>query len=116
MLSTTDTTPELDASQRAADLLQQGWRLLVQKDYSPAEASFRQALFLDNDMYEANFALGLALKAQCRPDEAVAQFQRVLFLLQTASKTQNNARISMLRRMTTAHINFLTYGDWSAKE
>ncbi len=80
-----------------------------------AEMDFRRALDLDPDSIDANYVLGLVLKAQGRFEEAVEQFQKAIDLLE-AGNLDDKARIEMLRRLSLGHINELKKGDWDLEK
>lgn len=109
----------------AENLLKQGWSLHVNGDHSGAEAAFRRALDLDAQLVDASFGLGLSLKAQGRLDLALAAFQRAASLLRGASnrgassdrpRSGDANRGSMLYLLASAHVNYITSGDWNMRE
>ena len=65
---------------RAHQRLGQGVALVVQGRHAEAEKPLRQALRDDPELREAHYNLGVALRAQGRFDEAVAEYDRALAL------------------------------------
>ena len=84
-------------------------------DFLHAEEDILQALSMDSTLVEAHYALGLNLKAQNRPDEAVQAFQKALEQLNRAEK-ENPTRTHMLTRIIKGHINQLTKGNWDLRK
>ena len=100
----------------AQDFLRLGWKQHAgEKLHSSAEESFRRAINLNPNLVDAYFALGLALKAQGRRDEAVEAFEKTASLLD-AGVLEDQVRTSMLHRLAIGHRNQLKEGDWSLEE
>ena len=59
----------------------------------------------------AYYGLGLILKVQGRKQESIDAFNKVIELLET-DPIEEQARSEMLRRLSKAHINQMTTGDW----
>ena len=95
------------APENVKEFIEQGWRLHVQKDYTRSEADFRKALSLDNSSIEAYYGLGLSLKMQGQNADALEALQTVIKLVESKSIHEDPNRITMLRRLTEAHINIL---------
>ena len=91
--------------------MRRGWAYHSRDQEQAAEADYRRALELDSESVDANYVLGLILKAQGRADEAVEYFSKTVKLLE-AGKIKDNARCEMLRRLSLGHINELKKGDW----
>ena len=91
--------------------MRRGWAYHSRGRQQAAEADFRRALELDSESVDANYVLGLILKAQDRHQEAVEYFQKTIELLEEG-KLENKARTEMLRRLSLGHINELRKGDW----
>jgi tetratricopeptide (TPR) repeat protein len=91
--------------------MRRGWAYHSRGLQQAAEADFRRALELDSESVDANYVLGLILKAQDRADESVEYFKKTVKLLE-AGKIKDNARCEMLRRLSLGHINELKKGDW----
>lgn len=83
--------------------------------HEKAEEDFRNALQLDPKSIDANYVLGLILKAQERKQEAVEYFKKTVDLLEE-DRSENKARKEMLRRLAMGHINELSRGDWNLEE
>jgi tetratricopeptide (TPR) repeat protein len=100
----------------AQDFLRLGWRQHAgEKSHSSAEESFRRAISLNPNLVDAYFALGLALKAQGRHDEAIQAFQKTISLLD-AGVLEDHVRTSMLHRLAVGHANQLRDGDWALEK
>jgi tetratricopeptide (TPR) repeat protein len=95
--------------------MRRGWAYHSRDLESKAEADFRRALDLDPESVDANFVLGLVLKAKGEVEEAVQQFDKTVRLLE-AGKLDNKARTEMLRRLSLGHINELKSGDWDLEK
>jgi tetratricopeptide (TPR) repeat protein len=91
--------------------MRRGWVYHSRGRQQAAEADFRRALELDSESVDANYVLGLILKAQDRDEEAVEYFQKTIKLLEDG-KLDDKARSEMLRRLSLGHINELRKGDW----
>jgi tetratricopeptide (TPR) repeat protein len=92
-----------------------GWAYHARGMNDLAEADFRRALSIDSDDVDANYVLGLVLKAQGRKEEAIPSFQKAVSLIE-AGKLENKDRSEMLRRLALGHINELTVGDWNLEK
>ena len=95
--------------------LRRGWAFHAKGMNSEAEADFNQALTLNADSVDANYALGLTKKAQGQNEAALEYFQKALNLI-VAGKVEEGTQPEMLRRLTLAHINELSNGDWNLEE
>lgn len=91
------------------ELLARGWLFLTRKDYAKSEADLRSAVDLQPGNYEIQYALGLLLAADNRPQEAVQAFELALKALDSL---ENVVRAHMLRRLINGHINRIKTGDW----
>ena len=91
--------------------MRRGWAYHSRDLEDKAEADFRRALNLDPESVDANYVLGLVLKAKGEINEAVQQFEKTVQLLE-AGKLDNKSRTEMLRRLSLGHINELKSGDW----
>ena len=96
--------------------MRRGWAYHSRDQEEKAEKDFRRALEFDAESIDANYVLGLVLKAQGRVDEAVQQFQKANELLEAGKLEDNQARREMLRRLSVGHINELKRGDWGLEE
>ncbi len=92
-------------------LMRRGWAYHSHGQHEQAEGDFRNALKLDPESVDANYVLGLVLKAQGRNDDAIGFFDKALNLIK-AGKVDDKARSAMLRRLSLGHINELKKGDW----
>lgn len=91
--------------------MRRGWAYHSRDLEDKAEADFRRALDLDSESVDANYVLGLVLKAKGDINEAVQQFEKTVQLLE-AGKLDDKSRTEMLRRLSLGHINELKSGDW----
>jgi Tfp pilus assembly protein PilF len=98
-----------------AEFMRRGWAYHSRGKETQAEEDFRKALDLDPDNPDANYVLGLILKAQGKKREAVNAFQKTSESL-VSGRVEDKDRNEMLRRLCQAHINELTEGDWKLEE
>lgn len=96
--------------------MRRGWAYHSRDFEEKAEADFRKVLDLDSESIDGNYVLGLILKAQRRNQEAVKYFKRTYELLEAGALEDKPARSEMIRRLSLAHINDLTEGDWKLEE
>ena len=94
-----------------SDYMRRGWAYHSQGQQEQAERDFQNALKLDPESVDANYVLGLVLKAQRRNEDAIEYFNKSLNLIK-AGKIDNTSRSEMLRRLSLGHINELKKGDW----
>lgn len=92
--------------------LRRGWAFHAKDMESEAEADFKQALALDANSVDANYALGLTKKAQGQREAALEYFRKAMELIE-AGKVKQGTQPEMLRRLTLGHINELSEGDWN---
>lgn len=92
------------------EFTRRGWRLHVQGEQARAEADFRQALHLDPNSVEAQYGLGLALKAQQSNQQAVQAFERAIELIKDGGLNEDQARATMLRHLSKWHIDMIEKG------
>lgn len=92
--------------------MRRGWAFHAKDMESEAEADFKQALELNANSVDANYALGLTKKAQGQNDAALEYFRKTLKLIE-AGKVKEGTQAEMLRRLTLGHINELSEGDWN---
>lgn len=95
--------------------MQRGWAFHSRGNQERAESDFRRALSYSPESVDANYALGLVLKAQGMNDEAVESFNKAMSLIE-AGKVNDSNRLEMMRRLTLGHINELTIGDWNLED
>lgn len=95
--------------------MRRGWAYHSRGKESQAEADFRKALEFAPNSVDANYALGLVLKAQGRKEEAIQAFNQTLQLLEAGS-VKDPTRAEMLHRLALGHINELSLGDWNLEE
>lgn len=110
------------ASETIDAQIAQAWRLQREGNAERAIAEFDRILQQDPDSVDANYGLGLALRAAGRHDAAVTTFQRTLSLLEAANahlrsggeRTERFSteadRIMMMTRMTKQRLSELTGG------
>ena len=110
--------PDLDdlgTARTEEDYLRQGWAYHSRKLEDKAEADFRQALGIDPQNVDANYSLGLVLRAQGMKAKALSYFKKTLELLEAGS-VDDPARTEILRRLTKDYINELSEGNQKMEE
>ncbi len=105
--------PEEFQPTNAAEYVDRGWAFYTKKEFDRAEADFRQALETTQDEMDSLYALGMALKAQGKGEEAVKTFQKVLSIL---DKAPASIKATMLRTLTQGHINNISHGSWDLEK
>lgn len=95
--------------------LRRGWAFHSKGDQEQAESDFRTALSYIPDSVDANYALGLVFKSQGLNDKAIDSFNKTMKLIE-AGKIEDRSKSAMLRRLTLAHINELSKGDWDLED
>lgn len=95
--------------------MRRGWAYHSRDQEGKAEQDFRKALEIDPKSVDANYVLGLVLKAQGRVEEAIKYFDKTVELIE-AGKIQDPSRSEMLRRLSLGHINELQKGDWDLEK
>lgn len=86
---------------------ERGWLHLTMADYPAAETDFRQAVSRNNRYAEGYFGLGVALKKLNRYIEALDAFEKALSYLNQETKKEDQARLTMLRRLAQDHMIIL---------
>ena len=92
-----------------------GTAYYARKQYEAAVDDFKNATSLDNNMVDAHYSLGMALKALDRKEEAAAAFKKVVDLI-TPEMGTGKVSVDMLRRLALGHMNELTQGDWNLEK
>jgi tetratricopeptide (TPR) repeat protein len=95
--------------------IRRGWALHARGDQDKAEADFRRAISYSPESVDANFALGLVMKSQGKKAEALELFNKSMKLIEQG-KFEDHSQSEMMRRLTLAHINELTTGDWNLED
>ena len=95
--------------------MRRGWAFHSKGEHERAESDFRTAIVYSPDSVDANYALGLVMKAQDKNEEAVQQFSKSMQLIE-GGKIKEHAQAEMMRRLTLGHINELTIGDWNLED
>ncbi len=98
-------------TQNPNDCFQLGWEKHVKGDHAGAEASFKQAIALDDQFSEAFYGLGLTYKQQGNDEAAIETFEKVLSLIDISQDPKNPIRTTMLRNLAKAHIRMLQITD-----
>lgn len=111
--STPVSRPEDFQPTNAAEYVNRGWAFYAKKEFSRAEADFRQALETTPDELDSLYALGLSLKVQGKGEEAVKTFQKVLSIL---GSSPASIKVTMLRTLTQGHINDISHGNWDLEK
>lgn len=99
------------SSQTAEQLFESGWVHYSKKEYFRAEADFRKSLEITPGNADAMYALGMAVSASGRHEDAVDIFEKAIELLQQV-KEEDWVRANMLTRLARGHINRIKTGDW----
>lgn len=96
------------------EYIKQAWSLKASGKLDEAESYFRKAIEQKPEMIEANYGLGLTLKAQGRRQDSIQCFEKVIELIDKGIDDQT--RGEMLRRLSLAHINQIRSGDWGLEK
>ncbi len=99
---------------RKDDIADVGWTHYVQGEYPEAEAAFRRALDEDPDSIEANYGMGLLLKAKGEPHQASRLFEKVIERVNAGALGENRARATMLRHLSETHLRDISPQEWQA--
>jgi len=99
------------SSQTAEQYFESGWRHYSKKEYYRAEADYQKTLEIAPGNADAMYAMGMAVAASGRSDEAVTIFEKAIEMLQQL-KDEDWVRINMLTRLARGHINRIKTGDW----
>lgn len=78
-------------------LVDRGWQLFVQNNFTEAENTFRQALALDTHALEAHYGLGVCLKKLGKADAARKSFEQALKSQPTSDKERDY--VSIIRHL-----------------
>ena len=97
------------------EYMRRGWAFHAKGNQAEAEADFQQALMLDAESVDGNYALGLTKKAQGQIEPALEYFRKAMNLIE-AGKIDEGMQPEMIRRLTLGHINELTDGDWNLED
>ncbi len=92
--------------QTPEDYLNRGMAFYTRQQYAEAEADLRKALEARPGFVDAQYSLGLVLKAQGRTEEARAAFREALTAID-GMEAKDKVRSAMLRRLTKAHLEAL---------
>lgn len=95
--------------------MQRGWALHARGEHEKAESDFRRALSYSPESVDAAYAMGLVLKSQGNTGEAAEMFNKTMELIKQG-KIEEHSKSEMMRRLTLAHINELTTGDWNLED
>jgi tetratricopeptide (TPR) repeat protein len=95
--------------------MQRGWANHARGNQDKAESDFRRALSYSPESVDANYALGLVMKSQGNYEEAVELFTQAMELI-NQGKIDHHSQSEMMRRLSLAHINELTTGDWNLED
>jgi Tfp pilus assembly protein PilF len=95
--------------------MQRGWALHARGEHEKAESDFRRALSYSPESVDAAYAMGLVLKSQGNTGEATEMFNKTMELIKQG-KIEDHSKSEMMRRLTLAHINELTTGDWNLED
>jgi tetratricopeptide (TPR) repeat protein len=117
-LNLTKSTPEAPAPidpKTADEFTQRGWDHYTKKEFFRAENDFFKALELSPQNPDILYALGMTLQASGRSQDAIAQFEKLIILLQEPAE-EDQVRARMLVRLARGHINRIKTGDWHLEE
>jgi tetratricopeptide (TPR) repeat protein len=89
-----------------------GWAHYTKKEFYRAEEEFRKALEVDPGSTDVRYAMGMAMQASGRMDEAVKTFEQVIHELQASGDT-DPVRAKMVMRLAKGHINRIRTGEWN---
>jgi len=95
--------------------LQRGWVYHARGEQEKAESDFRRAISYSPESVDANFAMGLIMKSQGKTQDSVESFEKTMELIKQG-KIEEHSKSEMMRRITLAHINELTTGDWNLED
>ena len=95
--------------------MQRGWAYHSRGEQEKAESDFRRAISYSPESVDANYGMGLVLKSQGKTEESVELFNKTMDLI-LQGKIDGHSKSEMMRRLTLAHINELTTGDWNLED
>ena len=95
--------------------MRRGWVFHSSGEQEKAESDFRRAISYSPESVDANFALGLVMKAQDNKEGAIELFNKCMELIEQG-KIEEHDQSEMMRRLTLGHINELTTGDWNLED
>ncbi len=95
--------------------MQRGWAFHARGEHEKAESDFRRALSYSPESVDAAYAMGLVLKSQGNTAEATEMFNKTMEMIKQG-KIEDHSKSEMMRRLTLAHINELTTGDWNLED
>ena len=95
--------------------MRRGWAFHSSGEQEKAETDFRTAMVYSPDSVDAIYALGLVMKAQKKKEDAIELFKKCMELIESG-KIEDHSQSEMMRRLTLAHINELTTGDWNLED
>lgn len=98
-----------DRREDAADV---GWSYYVKGDYAHADEAFRKALATDPDSIEANYGMGLLLKARGETQQSYRLFKKVIERLDAGVLNEKPSRAVMLRHLAETHLRDITPEEW----
>ena len=95
--------------------MQRGWVYHARGEQEKAESDFRRAISYSPESVDASYAMGLIMKSQGKTQESVELFENAMELIKQG-KIEEHSKSEMMRRLTLAHINELTTGDWNLED
>ena len=98
--------------QEYEDFARRGWTHYSNGEFHEASIKFFEAIKIEPQA-DNYYALGMALRAEGKPDQAVKIFERVLELLEEGKEV---TRTNMLKRLAKGQINFMTINDWNLEK
>jgi tetratricopeptide (TPR) repeat protein len=95
--------------------IQRGWAYHARGEQEKAESDFRRAISFSPESVDAKYGMGLVMKSQGKTQEAIEYFEKTMDLI-LQGKLEHHSQSEMMRRLTLAHINELTTGDWNLED
>jgi tetratricopeptide (TPR) repeat protein len=109
------TPEEIPTPTDFESFMRRGWAYHSRGQEQQAEQDLRQALKLDADSVDANYVMGLVMKAQENKEEAIVYFKKAVDLIE-AGKIEDKSKKEIMHRLANGHYNELTIGDWNLEK
>lgn len=84
-----------------------GWKHYALKQYPAAEASFRQAIQLDDRLTDAHYGLSVSLRSQNRTQEAIEEMKKAQECIEADESLEDPGRRTILRQLIEAQLTIL---------
>jgi tetratricopeptide (TPR) repeat protein len=105
--------PETMKVEAPADYAERGWLYFSRKKFDLAIEDFRHVTESDANAIDSWYGLGLTLKANGSPEQAVTAFDHILAAL---NQIEDRQRASVLSRLVKGHLNQIKTGDWNLEK